>query len=173
MLDENLVENFMDLTPQLELRLDDNRVFRNICDHSATLSSAETGDELIISAKSRLLDGNQVAPDGGTPEVSIDYKIKNDIFSMGIALNKPVSKGKLQFIYPVVCSGNDQISISDHRFIRLKNNRKLTITSNYKLKAILPENKRVYNFVPGLQAFPLVFDGSELHREKLALSFTV
>jgi len=173
MLDEALVEHFMDLTPRLELRLDDNRVFRNICDHRAKMISSENGDELIIATKSRLVDGNQIAPDKGTPEVSIEYKIKDDVFTVEISLDKPVSNGKLKFIYPVVCSGNDEISIGNHRFVRRTEKGVLTVTSNSKPGTILPENQRVYNFVPGLQAFPLVFDGSELHKEKLVLRFSV
>jgi hypothetical protein len=173
MLDEGLVENFMDLTPRLELRLDDNRVFRNICDHRANMASAENGDELIISARSRLLDGNQNAPDEGSPVVTVDYKIRDNVFTVELAIDRPVSKGKLQFIYPVVCSGNDEISIWEHGLVRRTNKGALKVTSNYKPGSILPGNKRVYNPVPGLQAFPLVFDGSEFHSEKLVLSFSV
>ena len=173
MLDENLVENFMDLTPRLELTMVDKRVFRNICYHGAKLSSGETVEELIISTKSRLVDGNQIAPDEGTPNVFIDYKIRDDVFSMEIATDKPVSSGKLQFIFPVVCSGNDEISLGNQRFVRQTNKGTLAVTSTHKMKTILPENKRVYNFVPGLQAFPLLFDCSEIHKEKLVLSFSV
>ena len=173
MLDESLVDNFMDLTPRLELRLDDNRIFRNICDHSATLTSSENSDELIIATKSRLVDGNQMAPDEGTPEVSIDYKIKDDVFTLEIAMDKPVAEGKLQFIFPVVCSGNDEISIEDNKFTHRTKKEALTLKSNYKLENLLPENKRVYNFVPGLQAFPLIIDCSEIHTKKLLLSFSV
>jgi len=173
MLDEALVEHFMDLTPRLELRLGADQIFRNICDHRAKMTSAENGDELIISTRSRLVDGNQVAPADSSPEVSIDYIIRNDVFAVEISMDAPVSNGKLQFIYPVVCSGKDEISIGDHRFVRRTNKGALTVTSNYKQEPILPENKRVYNFVPGLQAYPLVFDGSDLHREKLVLQFAV
>jgi hypothetical protein len=173
MLDENLVENFMDLTPRLELTLNDNQVFRNICDHSAILSSIESADELIISARSRLVDGNQIAPEEGTPNVFIDYKIKDNIFNIEIALDKPVSTGKLKFIFPVVCSGKDEFSISEDQFTMQNSKGFLTITSNYTLETLLPHNKRVYNFVPGLQAFPLAIDCSELHTKKLVLSFSV
>jgi hypothetical protein len=125
MLDEKRVENFMDLTPRLELTTDDNRVFRNICDHNAKLSSTETGDELTISAKSRLLDGNQIAPDEGTPDVSIDYIIRDDVFSIEVVMERPVLSGKLQFIFPVVCSGNDEISMGDDRFTLRTNQRSI------------------------------------------------
>ena len=173
MLDEKLVENFMDLTPRLELTMDDNRVFRNICDHSAKLSSTEADGELIISTQSRLVDGNQIAPDEGTPNVCIDYRIRDDVFSIEIAVDRPVSSGKLQFIFPVVCSGNDEVSIGEDRFRLQTKKGILTITSNYRLEALLPHNKRVYNFVPGLQAFPLVVDCAEINKEKLVLRFSV
>lgn len=173
MLDESLVENFMNLTPRLELTTDDNRVYRNISDHNAKISLAETRDELIITTKSRLVDGHQIAPEEGSPGISNDYKIKDNVFSVEIWMDKPVLFGKLRFIFPVVCSGNDEISFDERTFMRRNSKGALTITSNYKLEAMLPENQRVYNFVPGLQAFPLIFDGSKLHKEKLELHFSM
>ncbi|MCH8494690.1 MAG: hypothetical protein LAT57_03540 [Balneolales bacterium] len=173
MLDEDMVEHFMDLTPLLELRLDDGRIFRNICDHRAKLSYAENGDELIISVKSRLVDGNQIAPDEGSPEVSISYKIKDDVFTIEVSMDGQAAGGKLQFFYPVVCSGNDHVTVEGHRFERSTAIGNVKVTSSQTIETILPENKRVYNFVPGLQAFPLVFDGTDLHRKKLLLQFTV
>ena len=173
MLDEALVEHFMDLTPRLELRIGEDLVFRNICDHRAVLRASEHGDELVISAKSRLVDGDQVAPEGGSPEVSIDYIIKNDVFTMEVALDRAVTEGELRFIYPVIASGNDRITPGEQRFVRRTDKGTLTVTSNQRMGNPLPAGKRVYNFVPGLQAYPLVFDGSRLHREKLVLSFSV
>jgi len=173
MLDEALVENFMDLTPRLELRLDDTRVFRNICDHRAKLAYTESGDKLQITASSRLVDGNQVAPDEGSPEVTITYTIADDVFTVEIGLDRPVLSGKLQFVYPVVCSGNDGIRLENQRFERHTGKGVLAVTSNQTMETILPLHKRVYNFVPGLQAYPLVFDGSALHEQKLVLQFTV
>jgi hypothetical protein len=173
MLDDNLVENFMNLTPRLELTMDDNRVYRNISDHKAKISLKETGDELIVSTQSQLVDGDNIAPEEGTPDVFIDYKIKNDVFSIEVALDKPVLKGNLRFIFPVVCSGHDQIILSDNNFKITNNKGTLTIQSNYKLDTLLPKNQRVYNFVPGLQAFPLIIDGSAFYKKKLVLSFSV
>lgn len=173
MLDENLVENFMNLTPRLELTTADNRVYRNISDLKALLSSAETGNELTISAKSRLVDGNQVAPEEGSPQISVDYKIKDDVFTIEIGMDKPVLNGRLRFVFPVVCSGNDAISV-DNKNIKVRNNKgTLAITSNYSPELLLPLSQRVYNFVPGLQAFPLIFDGSKLHKENLVLIFSM
>lgn len=173
MLDEQLVKHFMNLTPRLELTMDDNRIYRNISDHRAKLSSAETTDELIISTKSRLVDGNQMEPEAGTPDVSINYKIKDDVFSMEIGIDRPVLSGKLTFVFPVVCAGNDEISIDENRFTRQTSKGRLIMTSNYKLGTLLPENQRVYNFVPGLQAFPLIIDCSDIHKEKLVLRYFV
>jgi len=171
MLDEKKVENFMNLTPRLELTTEDNRVYRNINDFDAKISHAETGDEMILNTQSRLVNESQNAPEEGTPDIFIDYKVKKDIFNIEIAVDKPVTKGKLRFIFPVVCSAHDKISLSDD-FFKLKNNRgSLTMKSNYKLASSIDESQRVYNFVPGLQAFPLEIDCSEIHEKKLVLNF--
>lgn len=172
MLDDKKVDNFMNLTPRLELTTEDNQTYRNISDFNAKLSYTETDDEMIVNTQSRLVDGDQNEPDGGTPDVYIDYRVKNDILSIEITADKP-SLGKLRFIFPVVCSGHDKISLSDNSF-KLKNTKgSLTIQSNFKLEKLIPENQRVYNFVPGLQAFPLDIDCSEIHKKKLVLKFSV
>jgi hypothetical protein len=172
MLDDKKVENFMNLTPRLELTAENNQIYRNISDFAAKLSYTETGDEMIINTQSRLVNGEQNAPEEGTPNIYIDYRVKNNIFSIEIAIDKPVTKEKLRFIFPVVCSGLDQFQLSDDSF-KLKNNKgSLTIQSNYKMAALIPVNRRVYNFVPGLQAFTLVMDCSEIHAKKLVLNFS-
>ncbi|MCC5930749.1 MAG: hypothetical protein JJU28_16005 [Cyclobacteriaceae bacterium] len=173
MLDENKVENFMNLTPRLEVISDDQRIFRNISDFSAKLSFAETEDELIISTISRLVDGDNTEPAEGMPAVFIDYKIRNDDFSMEIALDKPITHGELRFIFPVISSAKDEIILNQGSFIRKNEKGTLTLQSNYPLKSLIPENQRVYNFIPGLQAFPLAIDCSEIHKETLILTFTV
>jgi hypothetical protein len=76
-------------------------------------------------------------------------------------------------IYPVFCSGKDNFSVGDRRFDRRTAKGFVTVTSSQNIQTIIPTDKRVYNFVPGLQALPLVFDGSDLHRQKLTLQFMV
>lgn len=173
MLDESKVQNFMNLTPRLELRTADRRVFRNISDFNSTLTSKETDDELIISAISRLTEGDNIAPEENMPVVFIDYKIKNDEFIMEIALDRPAEHGELQFIFPVICSSKDEIILGEDQFSRKNESGTLSIRSNYPLAVLIPENQRIYNFIPGLQAYPLIVDVAELHSKKLILTFAV
>jgi hypothetical protein len=173
MLDDKKVENFMNLTPRLELTMEDKRVYRNISDFDAKISYTETGDEIVINTQSRLVNGEQIAPEEGTLDVYIDYRVKDDLLSIEIAVGKTVTNGKLRFIFPVVCSGHDKITLNDNSF-KLKNNKgSLTIQSNYNLGSSIYESQRVYNFVPGLQAFPIEIDCSQIHEKKLVLNFSV
>lgn len=173
MLDENKAENFMSLTPRLEWRLDDQQVYRNISDFQAKISTAERDEELMISTQSRLVDGNSHVPEGGSPYVSVVYRIKDEIFSMEIGLDKPLAQGELRFVFPVVCSLQDQVDLIGNTFSRKNDKGTLNLRSNYPLSSLIPENQRVYNFVPGLQAFPICIDCAEIHRKKLVLEFSI
>jgi hypothetical protein len=173
MLDESKVENFMNLTPRLELTLDEQRVYRNISDHHAEITSTESEQELMISTTSRLVDGENRAPETGTPKVYLDYRVKKDVLSLEIALDKPILKGKLRFIFPVICSAQEEIELSRNSLKCMKETGTLTVLSNYPIETTIPESQRVYNFVPGLQAFPLIIDCAEIHDKKLVLTFSV
>jgi hypothetical protein len=171
MLDSKKVEYFLNLTPRLQLIVKKNQVYRNINDLNAKLSYTEKDDEIIVKTQSRLVNGEQNAPDEETHDVFIDYKIKKDIFSIEIGLDKKVSKGKLLYIFPVICSAHDNITLNDDSFKLEREEGVFSIQSNYKLAASIGVKQRVYNFVPGLQAFPLEIDCSEIHKEKLVLNF--
>ncbi|TVQ22380.1 MAG: hypothetical protein EA383_15635 [Spirochaetaceae bacterium] len=171
-LDESAVENFMSLTPRLELRTADARVYRNICDYNATLSALENDDELTISAVSRLTEGDRVQPRDDMPVVFTDYRIRNGEFTMEVSIDRPAPQGTLQFVLPVICSAEDRVALSGTRFSRTNATGTLSIESSYPLEALLPEDARAYNVIPGLQAYPLVIDATGLHEQKLTVSFT-
>jgi hypothetical protein len=170
MLDQEKVENFMCLTPRLELVVDDELIYRNISDLHSELASHENEKELIINTKSRLVNGDQENPEAGAVEVSIKYTISHDTFAIEIGTNSEPQKGKLYFIFPLICSSSDKIDFSKNTFTMRNANGSLLVESNYALHKTLPLDKRVYNFVPGLQAYPIEIDCSLLHKQKLLLN---
>jgi hypothetical protein len=169
MLDEKSIENFMCLTPRLELVIEGKPVYRNISDYQAEIEFHETQEELLINTKSRLVSGKQNIPEAGSPVVSVNYKITGSSIAITIGINKKIEQGDLTFIFPLVCSSVDHVTLNGNS-ANLKNRHgTLAVESNYLLTSPISIEKRVYNFIPGLQAYPIEIDCSELQEKKLSL----
>ncbi|GHB38896.1 hypothetical protein [Mongoliitalea lutea] len=171
MLDEKKLSNFMNLTPRLELVQREGKVYRNISDLNANLVSKESPDLLHITAFSKLVNGQQEVPNEGSPTVKVEYLVTEKDFWIEISTDIAHLEGRLQYIFPVVCSSDDVVSLDSNSFKCHSKNGTLTVQSNIPLIAS-SEDYRVYNFSPGLQAFPLKFGCANIHQEKLKLSFS-
>jgi len=169
MIDEKLVDNFMCLTPRLELVIEGKPVYRNISDYNAIINLNETNEALHIKCHSFLVTGKQEHPEAGKTKINIEYKIQRNSMIIAISMNEKPTNGKLSFIFPLVCSSLDKININENLVKLKKHNGSLFIESNYKLKTPLSNDQRVYNFVPGLQAYPIEIDGSKIHEKELLL----
>jgi len=169
MLEANAVENFMCLTPRLELVIEGKPVYRNISDYQAEMKYKESAEELLIISKSNLVSEKQKVPETCALHVSVVYKINKNSMEIAIRINEKPSEGKLSFIFPLVCSSSDTIRL-ERNAVTMKNSRgNLTVESNYPLRKSLPANKRVYNFIPGLQAYPIEIDCTDLHKKELLI----
>ena len=173
MLSEEHVKHFMCLTPRLELTIPGEPVYRNISDHHAQIMTVETGDELRIRTTAKLVTGEQREPELGSPQVSITYRITRDAFEISLGLNKAVEKGSLTYLFPVVCSSEDEVVVKSDQLTVRSSRGTLSIESSHVMQTPIPVNQRGYNFVPGVQAFPLQLDCSNLHRESFGLTFLV
>jgi hypothetical protein len=173
MIDKEKVENFMDLTPRLELVVDEESVFRNINDLQSEMTSHEGKHKLAIATKSRLLNGYQESPPSGTVTASINYTIKDDSVTIELGIDKQPIEGKLHFIFPLVCSISDLMEFSNGSFSMRNAQGSIWVKSNYVLQKSLSLDKRVYNFVPGLQAYPIEIECPDLHEKKLLLHIRV
>ena len=167
MLDDSKVENFMSLTPRLELVVGKESVYRNISDLSTGLTYHEIENGLIITAKSKLVNGHQENPEAGEVKASINYIVSNNSFLIEIEMNTQPPEGKLHFIFPIICSDSDKIDLSSSSFSMSNSSGSLILESNYSIQKTLPLYKRIYNFVPGLQAYPVEIDCDNLHLKKL------
>lgn len=172
MLDHKTVDNFMSLTPRLELVVEGKSVYSNINDFQAKLNFNETENELLIHTKSRLVSGKHKVPESGVINVSINYTINATSLTIEIGTDSKPAEGKLSFIFPLVCSNLDKLNLQENS-LRLTNAKgSLNLESNYELSTSIPNDQRVYNFVPGLQAYPVEIDCSNLHEKNLLLNLS-
>jgi len=171
MIDEKYVDHFMSLTPRLELLIEGKPVYRNISDYQAEIDYLETDDELLIKSKSRLVSAKHNIPDIGDTIVFVEYRISENLMSIEISVNEIPAEGKLSYIFPLVCSGLDQVSLRKDE-LHLQNSKgSFVLESNFPLRSPIPIDKRVYNFIPGVQAYPVEIDCANLQKKKLLLHF--
>ena len=172
MLDSDEVDHFMCLTPRIELTSGKHEIYRNINDYNTKIQADDNGDELIVMTESSLVNGHQEQPPSGPIRISVVYKMNGDTFSISLGMDKKQNEGKLKFIFPVVCSDLVKIKHGSNSFKFIYEKGNLNVRSNYPLTSSIPVTKRVYNFVPGLQAYPIEVDCSELPSEELVLRFS-
>jgi hypothetical protein len=172
MLPEAAVKNFMCLTPRLELAVPGMPLYRNISDHEAHLEVEESGDALRLHTAARLVTGRQEPPPAGAPVATMTYELTPTALSLSLRLDRAVEDpATLTFWFPVVCSSEETVSVQRHR-VELRSARgSLSIDSSHPIQTPLPATERGYNFIPGLQVFPLQIDGSRLHEEACVLRF--
>jgi hypothetical protein len=173
MLAEEDVKHFMCLTPRLELLIPGEPAYRNISDHQARIATAETNGELRVSTTAKLVTGEQDQPDGGSPEVSIAYVAAGKFFSVRLSLSRAPGRGTLTYCHPVVCSGEDEVAIKGNRLTARTERGSLSVESSHQIQSPIPASERGYNFVPGLQVYPLQIDCSNLGQNDLVLRFSV
>ncbi len=172
MLDAHTIRNFMNLTPRLELTTPDTRVFRNICDFSAEISSDEQADdELTLSAVSQLTEDDRAQPPADMPVVSTRYTVRGNVFTIEVSTDRPAPEGTFRYVFPLVCAATDRIVRDGTRFTRTNETGSLSIESSHPLEALLPDNERAYNVIPGLQAYPIFVDARGLHEQALTVTF--
>ena len=171
MLSQEHVKHFICLTPRLELGLPGGQLYRNISDHQAQIRIVETDEELRIRAKAKLVTGEQIEPELGSPQVAITYRITRNAFEIFLRLDQAVEKGSLTYFFPVVCSSEDKVTVKSNRLTVRNSCGILSVESNHVIQTPIPADQRGYNFVPGLQAFPIHLDCSNLHQKNYVLTF--
>ena len=171
MLDEDAAEHFMCLTPKLELRAGKS-VYRNISDHQAGFEHHVTKEEVLVKTRAKLVDCKQNSPASGSPCAMLRYRIGRDALTLTVKTDKKPDKGKLRFIFPLVCSSEDKVIVGPGTLHIQSCRGTLELESNLPIETTLADDERVFNVVPGLQAYPVEIDCAELHDKALELKLS-
>ncbi len=169
MLDEELVSRFMNLTPRLELTQNGEEVFRNITYDNAKIFSREIDGAVVIRTESKLVDAKQNNPKTGEIKVGIEMIAKADTFRMKVETNIEVDSGVLFFYLPIVSAENEMVTRSNQFIFIQKPNGIIEVSANYPMEISVPDGKRVYNFVPGLQALPIQIACNQINGKALEI----
>jgi len=172
MLNEKNIKHFMSLTPRLELKKSTGKTYTNISDINASLEAYENDKEIVITSKSALISGKEALCTEEQVVVTSTYVISEDKFEIRLSLDRAI-KGELTMIYPVICSAKDKIKMNENSVRLTKKHGNLSIKSNYIIQSEFEPDQRVYNFIPGLQAYPLAFNCNNLQQKELIIQFKV
>ncbi|NIG53808.1 hypothetical protein [Chitinophaga sp. Cy-1792] len=149
----------MPLTPRLEVTYN-GVTYTNIQDLNATMHCEKEGNNVVVYTKSVLKDKNQQLPDGVEIAADITY-----IFSdHGLQIKYQCTKNHLptKFVLPLISSSNEKMKmINDYSCQVTKPGGKVIITAKSPPRFDIMEYKRIFNYVPGLEAIPFEISGPE------------
>lgn len=167
--------NSMPLTPRLEYHEGDT-VFMSISDLGTVIENTKYDLNIIISSvKGKLVDRDQRDPDSGPLAFSLTYKFENEKLRngysvTGIALHTDntgrqydlPANDKIKFVMPVIlaCSENSIMNTLYQLIIIKEKSVWLRVRSKNILRIAQTSKGRIFNYVPVLQAIPVVTDGA-------------
>ena len=142
------------LTPRVEMH-QAGRWFTNLFDRAAILNHDRRRDTVELSAQCQLLDENENPPAGGPVKFAITYLLTAET----LVIRAQVTSGsaeKWSLVLPVIAKATETARLVSARQCEIsKPGGVLVLQSN--LEPTLPASltERVFNLVPGFEAFPV------------------
>ena len=149
------------LTPRIEW-VQGTREYKNINDLTAEIRSYEEYGQWIIETKSKLVDENQESPLTGVIHCNVNYVFSDDKVILKYSCDFQGRGDLPKIIFPVISKQSEPVKFISEKCISVdKGNCKLKISADQIIRKIPIAQKRVFNFVPGMEAIPLLISGSE------------
>jgi hypothetical protein len=147
----------MPLTPRMELRTG-NKVYRNISDLSATMEVKEERGMITIITSSSLVNGDQQHPSTGAIPCKVTYVFSEDGVTIRFECN---STQPVNIVVPLVSEASEKYTVTDNtQLVMQKKASRVRITSDQPISILPVTGSRIFNYVPGLQAVPLLISSA-------------
>ncbi|QKJ32266.1 twin-arginine translocation signal domain-containing protein [Mucilaginibacter mali] len=156
----------MSLTPRIEMRMDD-KLYMNISDHDAVITTQESGDKITIKTRAKLVDRDLKDPSIGPVNCEVDYEFTPDKVSIHFRHYLLQAESLIKIIIPVIAKSTEKVTVAGNNK-SLQVNREggiVKLTSDQPLLKLPTTNGRVFNFVPGFEALPLGVEQNEVRLE--------
>lgn len=146
--------NSMPLTPRIELNVGGR--FMNICDLSASMEIKQDGDVTEVIARSNLVDKDQNAPAAEVIGCKTIYRFSSEKIVLEFESVSTNYQEAIRVVVPVVSQSTEEFEIISEKEVRIfKETAVVKITSDSEIVVLPTSGKRIFNFVPGLEAIPL------------------
>ena len=150
----------MCLTPRFEWMGADG-VYTNINDLNATIETGDSDGYPVAETMSTLVNESQVPAPVASPGCSITYTIGN-VFTI-VARCAAAPADKLKYILPLVTTRDEKITVvSPTELIIHKPVIQVVVKTNTPMHLPLGIDERIFNFVPGMEAFPIELAAAEI-----------
>ncbi len=144
--------NSMPLTPRLQL-IHNGHTYMNIQDLSATQYNDKKGNDTVVYTRSSLVNGDQQSPDTGKIQADISYHFQGN--AVQIKYSCDAQQLPVQFILPLISSSEESWNrINANTYEVNKSGGKVVVSSKHAIDILPVTSKRIFNFVPGLEAIP-------------------
>lgn len=151
----------MPLTPRITFR-ENGKWYTNINDFSADMKIENKGEVVIVRTKSSLVDKEQQTPASGPVNCQTTWQFEKDKVTLQFSHNDSGARA-VQIIVPVVSPSTDtHFSSSPESFIIKRNEMRIHVNGNKQLHILPMTGKRIFNYVPGLEAIPFSTTENEL-----------
>jgi hypothetical protein len=128
-----------------------------------------------VVSRGTLVDGDQYSPSFLRTGFEVHYQFTPDHCSINAVITDADVSDDLSFILPII-SGNGEtvLRLSDEKMIVRKSGGDVIIEANQKID-LLPTNHtgRIFNFVPGMEAIPMVVNISVNKQKQLTLDIRI
>lgn len=156
--------NSISLTPRFEVN-EDKKLYTNVHDLKAEVKHSEKNGNILFETRSALVDESQNLLTIAPVTCLINYSFGHRSFHI-TAEQQNAGSLTARFIMPVIAAIDEPMKkISDRELTVTKPGGLLRIKSNVPFGLLPTTNGRVFNFVPGLQAIPLAYNGSKIEIE--------
>jgi hypothetical protein len=150
------------LTPRIELQLGP-ALYQNISDLSAAVAVREQGGICTATVTAKLVDKDQHDPPAGVVNCRLVYTFSAQKVTLDYTVEPGPYAQQVQIICPVVAKASEKLTrLSDRKFQVAKEGATLLIACSQPAQEQANLGARVFNFVPGLEAIPFVFNSPEV-----------
>ncbi len=152
----------MPLTMRIQTK--DGR-YMNISDLNATVEVKKTTKKVTLVCKSRLVDKDQKEPLSGRIDCQFSYSFAPNAVEILCSHNS--SADLVELILPCISSSDEEFILSDSKQelqIHKKNGTvKIKSNASMELMPVSEGKKRIFNFVPGMEALPFKIVNNNVH----------
>ncbi len=153
------------LTPRIEVKLG-NTWYSNSCDLQAQMKEKTTDDMTVVTTWSRLVDGSQQSPATGEVQCMVYYMFMPNKIKIIFTYKGNVPKGSVRVVFPLISPTGENVQFINKRTITIdKPGAVVKLRANKPIQQLPTTGGRVFNFVPGLEAIPLVMEGKVIKLE--------
>lgn len=150
------------LTPRMELLRTGELWYTNINDLSARIEVLEETETIRVNTQAKLVNKHQQAPVEEKATGTVTWTLSRNQLEGRFVYSK--MEGLQRVVFPVVSPNNEESQlVNDYTFTINNSKMRLRITSSVPIR-VLPTTSynRVFNYVPGFEAVPLVMEGHEV-----------